>query len=37
MAVTSVVSLGVTMATTLLLIRLAREAGAAPRQARGGG
>jgi putative spermidine/putrescine transport system permease protein len=37
MAVTSIVSLIVTMATTLLLIRLAREAGAAPRQARGGG
>ncbi|MDR7543471.1 MAG: ABC transporter permease subunit [Armatimonadota bacterium] len=37
MAVTSIVSLVVTMTTTLLLIRLAREAGLAPRQARGGG
>ena len=36
MAVTSVVSLVVTMVTTFLLIRLARETGPAPRTARGG-
>ncbi len=36
MAVTSVVSLIVTMVTTFLLIRLARETGPAPRHARGG-
>ena len=36
MAVTSVVSLIVTVVTTFLLIRLAREAGPMPRHARGG-
>ncbi len=36
MAVTSVVSLIVTMVTTFLLIRLARESGPTPRHARGG-